>query len=273
MAEEKKAMQKRIKTAIIILSVLLVLSAGALIARVIYLNYFKDEVVTTVVSDNLIGEDNGSSEPNSGEGDTYTSQQASESEVAGGTAETADNMEKDAVIELYKKQPDDNTEFKVENMLPGDTEVKYFSLRLSHHADVKVYFSAEVTKQTKSLSDVLHIKVTHLETAKVLYEGAFADMDENGYGEIFSAEEKTETDGRYKIEVSLPAATGNEYQAAELCADFNWYVKDISALDSPKTGDGNIAFYFGAMCCSLAIIILLLFLRCRKKEGEYAETD
>ncbi len=292
MAEDKKTMSKKVKTVIAILLALLILSAGALTVRVVYLNFFADNSTTTVVPDNLIGEDpatsttapNGSETTTPGES-TGTDSNPTESTPAESTPSASDtsapttnsgsaNTDKKeaAVIELYKGQPSDNEKFQVTNMLPGDTEVKYFAVKVSHHADAIVYFNAEVTEQTKNLADVLHIKVTHLENGKVIYDGTFADMNIDGYGETFATTQKTETVAYYKIEVSLPTSTGNEYQAAKLMADFNWYVKDTGPLDSPQTGDNsNIMLYFIIMCCSLAMIIILLFFRRREKEDEYAE--
>ncbi len=287
MAEEKKKMSKKVKTVIAILLALLILSAGALTVRVVYLNFFADNSTTTVVPDNLIGEDpatsttapDGSETTTPGES-TGTDSNPTESKPAENTpsAPTADsgsaNTDKKeaAVIELYKGQASDNEKFQVQNMLPGDTEVKYFAVKVSHHADAIVYFNAEVTEQTKNLADVLHIKVTHLENGKVIYDGTFADMNIDGYGETFATTQKTETVAYYKIEISLPTYTGNEHQAAKLLADFEWCVKDTAPLDSPQTGDNSdIMLYFIIMCCSLAMIIILLFFRRREKEDEYAE--
>ncbi len=288
-------MSKKIKTIIVILLALLILSAGALAARVVYLNYFADNTSTMVVPDNLIGEEDSTSDttsapetstpatdenknnstepPSESTGtETTTPETSAPTESIGTNNGNTSAETKAAVIELYKGQPTDNEKFQVQNMLPGDTETKYFAVKVSHHADAIVYFNAEVTEQTKNLADVLHIKVTHLENGKVIYDGTFADMNIDGYGETFATTQKTETVAYYKIEVSLPTYTGNEYQAAKLMADFNWYVKDTGPLDSPQTGDNsNIMLYFIIMCCSLAMIIILLFFRRREKEDEYAE--
>ncbi len=286
MAEKK--MSKKVKTIIAILLALLILTAGALAVRVVYLNYFKDNTSTMVVPDNLIGEEDSTSDttsapdasnpatddtdssepPNESTGTETTVPEASAPTESTGTNNGNTSAEtKAAVIELYKGQHSDNEKFQVQNMLPGDTEVKYFAVKVSHHADAIVYFNAVVTEQTKNLADVLHIKVTHLENGKVIYDGTFADMNIDGYGETFATTQKTETVAYYKIEVSLPTSAGNEYQAAKLLADFTWTVKDTGALDSPQTGDNsNIMLYFIVMCCSLAVIIILMFTKRRERE-------
>lgn len=283
MAEEKKTVSKKVKIIIAVLLVLFLLSAGALAARVIYLNYFNDTGTTVIVPDNIIGEESDSastggdetseptgnptdsaeqsSQPTDSASSAPTTETNSNSNAAGGTQTEA------TVIELYKGQPSDNEKFQVTNMLPGDTEVKYFAVKVSHHADVIVYFDAVVTEQTKNLADVLHIKVTHLENGKVIYDGTFADMNTDGYGETFATTQSTETVAYYKIEVSLPTSTGNEYQAAKLMADFNWSVKDVGPLDSPQTGDNsNIMLYIIIMCVSFFMILILLFTKRRERE-------
>ncbi len=286
MAEEKKKISRKVKVIIAILLALLILSAGALAARVIYLNYFNDTGTTVIVPDNIIGEESSSttvpdgSETTDSSESTGTNSNPTESTPAESAPSASDtsapttnsgsaNTDKKeaAVIELYKGQSSDNEKFQVQNMLPGDTEVKYFAVKVSHHADVIVYFNAEVTEHTKNLADVLHIKVTHLENGKVIYDGTFADMDVNGYGETFATSQKTETVAYYKIEVSLPTSTGNEYQAAKLMADFNWSVKDVGPLDSPQTGDNsNIMLYLIIMCVSFFMILILLFTKRRERE-------
>ncbi len=294
MADEKKTMSKKVKAIIAILFALLILSAGALAVRVVYLNFFKDNTYTMVVPDNLIGENGSStttspdatdtSEPDSdntesteepsdtAETETTPPATSTPTESTVGSSSNTSAQTKATTIELYKGQPSDNEKFRVQNMLPGDSETKYYAVKVNHHADVVIYFDAVVTEQTKNLANILHIKVTQLDTDSVLYDGAFAGMKDDSYGTAFAASGSTETIVYYKIEVSLPTSAGNEYQAASLLADLNWTVRDTEILDPPQTGDNsNIMLYFIIMCCSLAMIIILLFFRRREKEDEYAE--
>ncbi len=263
MAKEQNKPSKKLKITIAVLLTLLILSAGALIVRIAYLHLTADKSTTIILPDNIIGEATDSTS-------TESTEQTNNSN--GGTG--SGNQTKATVVELYKGQPSDNEKFRVTNMLHGDTETKYFAVKVSHNADVAVYFNAEITEQTKNLANVLHIKVTHLEDNQVIYSGAFADMNIDGYGKTLATIESTETIAYYKIEVSLPTSAGNEYQAAKLLADFNWNVLDTGPLDSPQTGDtSNMKLYFIMMCCSLVMIIILLFFRLREKEDEYAEAN
>ncbi len=290
MTDEKKTISKKVKAIIAILLALLILSAGALAVRVVYLNFFQDNTSTMVVPDNLIGEDgmSAASSPDStntvalavdhavnsrfAEIKTVTrTHPASNPPILSANSTSADTVQaapKDAtVIELYKGQPSDNEKFQVRNMLPGDSETKYYAVKVNHRAEVVVYFDAVVTEQTKRLADVLHIKVTRLDTDTVLYDGAFAGMKDDGYGTTLAASGSTETVAYYMIEASMPTSSGNEYQAASLLADFHWTVKDTELLDPPQTGDNsNIMRYFIIAHCALVLIILLLVTKRRGRE-------
>ncbi len=287
-SETKNKISKKAKIIIAILLALVILSGGSLAGRVIYLNHFADKSATVVVPDNLIGEDTApsvSSDKSESTGQPTESDSSSETTAVLETDNTstasstntdnnshsANTQNKAATIDLHKNQPSDNEKFTVENMFPGDTETKYFAVKVNHHSDVIVYFKAEVTEQTKQLADVLHIKVTHLDSDKVIYEGTFAEMSSDGYGVSYETTQSTESVAYYKIEVSLPTYTGNEYQAAKLMADFDWFVKDTGPLDNPQTGDNsNIALWVIIMCSSFAIILILLFGKRREKEREAA---
>ncbi len=264
---KNQKLSKKVKAVIAILSVLVILSAGALAVRLVYLNNLKNNQATSVVPDNLIGEEITSSESESysseGSSSTESSSSQSSSDVQG-------NKRPAAVVELYNGKPLHNENFNVINMLPGDKEVKYYAIKLSHHGDVSVDFSAEVLEQTKNLADVLNIKVTYLDNNKVLYNGSFSDMVSAGYNQLFKTNQSTETLAYYEIEVSLPTSVGNEYQAAALLAEFKWSVKDVDALDSPQTNDsGNIIMWIVLAVSALSLLVVLLLHR-NKKEDENA---
>lgn len=273
MESQEQTKPKRLKIAIIILAVLLVLSTGGLAARYIYLAYFAPTQATVTVPDNLIGE---SSEPeentdNSSQGETTA---PADKPGANDTSSSSGNFQTDKpaakVLELYQGQPSDNQRFEVGNMFPGDTETKYFCLKVNHNKDIDLFFRADITEQTKNFGDVLHIKVTHLESGKELFDGAFSEINGREFSELLKANEEKSTIAYYQVDVSLDTSVGNEYQAARLTADFKWYVKDEGGLTPPQTGDTTNLTLWIILAGSSFLLMLLLLVR-RRKEGEQHE--
>ncbi len=277
--QEQPARAKWLKIVIIVLAVLLVLSAGGLAARYLYLHFAAPAQTTAEVPDNLIGEEpESSSEEIPGASDRTESSHPTESGESGTGDDTggvgsdensSPEVDKPSatVLELYAGRPDANQRFEVSNMLPGDVETQYFCVRAYHDADITLFFRADVTEQTKSLGNVLHIKVTHLDTGKVLCDASFADIDGKEFSELLAANADGETTAYYQIDVSLDTSVGNEYQAARLLANFEWYVEDGDGLTPPpQTGDTtNLALWIILAASSLLLILLLLLGRQRKE--------
>ena len=265
--EQKTPKSKRLKMVIILLAVLLGLSVCGLAGRYIYLHFFAPARATVTVPDNLIGEESSSAPEGTG---TESSSPTASGGTGGVSSRPAGTGNPTAVrLELYEGKPGDNQRFEARNMLPGDTETRYFCVKASHAKDLDVFFRADVTEQTKSLGDVLHIKVTHLETGKVLCDAPFNEITGKEFSERLKANSEKATTAYYRIDVSLDTAVGNEYQAALLRADFHWYVKDEGGLTPPPTGDiTNMALWILLAASSLLIILLLAFRR--RKEARHA---
>ena len=268
---ENKKNSPRLKVLIIILSVLLVLSAGGLAAKYVYDNFFASDRASVTVPDNVIGDDGDSAQSGESSGTDGTQSGGTEGEsvpagsgdVSGsestgtGGSETEDRPAA-KLLELYKTKPEDNEKFEVKNMLPGDTVTGYFCVRVNHGETLDLYFSADVTGQTKQLGDVLNIKVTRLGEDTVLCDLPFSEADGKEYKTQAAENTAGVTDVYYRIDVSLDTSVGNEYQAAELTADFKWFVKDESALESPGTGDAGGTVLWALLAASSAALIILL---------------
>lgn len=268
---ENKKNSPRLKVLIIILSVLLVLSAGGLAAKYVYDNFFASDRASVTVPDNVIGDDGDSAQSGESSGTDGTQSGGTEGEsvpagsgdVSGsestgtGGSETEDRPAAE-LLELYKTKPEDNEKFEVENMLPGDTVTRYFCVRVNHGEALDLYFSADVTGQTKQLGDVLEIKVTRVGEDKALCDLPFSEADGKEYKTRVAENGSGVTDVYYRIDVSLDTSVGNEYQAAELTADFKWFVKDESGLVSPGTGDTSITVLWALLAASSAALIILL---------------
>ena len=287
--QEQPSKAKRLKIAIIILAVLLILSGGGLAARYIYLEYFAPAQITATVPDNLIG-DSGQTDADSaptentppaesgpdtedtsnGQTDAPESSSPADSGTAGsGDTSPAADKPSAPVLELYAGRPDANQKFEAGNMLPGDVETKYFCVKAYHDADITLFFKADVTDQTKSLGDVLHIKVTHLETGKVLCAASFNEVNGKEFSELLKANGDKATAAYYQVDVSLDTAVGNEYQEALLKADFEWYVKDEGGLTPPpQTGDTTNLVLWAVLAASSLLLLIFLWKR-RKEEGQH----
>ena len=249
---------KKIKTVIIILAILLGLSLSALGGILIHNKLSAEKTVSVEVPDNLITPDAPSG------GDSASG--------ADGAAQPAENSEekaeKAAAIELYNKQPEENSPFAVSNMFPGDRETKYFRVRVSYHGKISVHYNVAVRPGYEKLAEVLKLRVKLLLTGETVYDGTIADMPESITYEMASAK-STVGELYYEITAYLDTSVGNDYQNKDLIADFKWWVEETGNLDdSPKTGDDfNVRLFALLAVCSGAAILLLLVRR-RKEEKE-----
>lgn len=262
--------KKKIKLAIIILAVLLALSLLALGGTIVYNKLAKSESAVVAVPDNLIDPDQESASPDSTENieNPVSSPVASpaatvaptQTAVPGDSAET----KQAATIELYDKQPEDNTPFNVTNMFPGDSETKYFCVQVSYHDKVTVHYKATVREGYEKLAEVLKVKVTLLTTGETMYDGLMRDMPKSVAYNLSSAESTTD-ELYYEITAYLDTSVGNDYQNKDLIADFSWWVEETGNLDpSPKTGDYRNVTLWGTLAV-VSIILLIIF---RRREDE-----
>ncbi len=262
---------KKNKTVIIILSALLGLSLLALGGTLVYNKIANSTPATVTVPDNLItpNEDttkSDSSESNSQAPDSSETQTPISSAVTFTQSTTAETK-KAATIELYNKQPEENTVFAVGNMFPGDSETKYFRVRVSYHDKITVHYKATVRRGYEKLAEVLKVRIKLLSTGETMYDGLMRDMPESLTHKLAS-KKSTADELYYEITAYLDTSVGNDYQNKDLIADFKWWVEETGNLDdSPKTGDtSNILLWAVLAACSLSMMILLLVTRRRKEE-------
>ena len=271
--------KKKIKIIIIVLAILLGLSLLALGGTLVYNKLANNTPATVTVPDNLITPDEDATKPDSSESssqapdsfDTQTpnSSAATSSSAVTPTQSTTAEVKKAATIELYNKQPEENTPFQVGNMFPGDSETKYFRVRVSYHDKITVHYKATVRPGYEKLAEVLKVRIKLLSTGKTMYDGLMRDMPESLTHKL--ASKKSTTDELYyEITAYLDTSVGNDYQNKDLIADFKWWVEETGNLDdSPQTGDtSNILLWAVLAACSLSIMILLLVVRRRKEDEE-----
>lgn len=262
--------KKKIKVIIIVLACLLGLSLLALGGTLIYKKIANTTPATVTVPDNLITPDDDTTKPDSSDTekpDSSDTQTPSSSAVP--AQSTTAETKKAVTIELYNKQPEENTAFAVGNMFPGDSETKYFRVRVSYHDKITVHYKATVRPGYEKLAEVLKVRVKLLSTGEMLYDGLMRDMPESLTHKL--ASKKSTTDELYyEITAYLDTSIGNDYQNKDLIADFKWWVEETGNLDdSPKTGDtSNILLWAVLAACSGSMMILLLVVRRRKEDEE-----
>lgn len=276
--------KKKIKIVITVLAVLLGISLTALGGTLLYNRLASRPAATVTVPDNLITADEDTTKPDSSDSQapdssdtekpdgSYTQTpdgSAATSSSAVPTQSTTAEAKKAATVELYNKQPEENTPFQVGNMFPGDSETKYFRVRVSYHDKITVHYKATIRPGYEKLAEVLKVRVKLLSTGETMYDGGIADMPESLTHKLAS---KNSAVGElyYEITVFLDTSVSNDYQNKDLIADFKWWVEETGNLDdSPQTGDtSNILLWAVLAACSGSMMILLLVTRRRKEDEE-----
>lgn len=267
-----KSGSTKIKTVIIIMSVLLALSLAALAGALIHNRIAAKANATVAVPDNLIT-------PDGDNGENHGDISSEESENTP-SADTTDNGSSDTVnrteskkqataIALYNKQSQDNTAFAVGNMFPGDTETKYYRVQVSYHDKVTVHFKTDIRKGYEKLSEVMRVRVKLLNTDAVMYDGLMKDMPDSVTYKLVSYESTTD-ELYYEITAYLDTSVGNEYRNKDLVADFEWWVEETGNLDkAPQTGDNaNIMLWITVVAVFAAFCVILLVFRRKKEDAQ-----
>ena len=254
--------QDRIRKAIIILIILLIISLLALGGVLLY-RYLTDSEPTVVqVPDNLITD---SSYPSSDVSDA--SSDSSEPHSSGVVSSSSKEETVTApVIELSSNAYGYNTPFNVSNMFPGDIYTQYFCIRASFEDIITLNFDTDITSGTV-LADALHISVKIYGEDAPLYNGPMSDMPVLEYK--LSSAEPTVREVLYIIEAYLPTDVGNAYQNKYLIADFNWYVSEVENLKPapPTGGDSGVAFPWILLAVFSLCGLIILCPQRRKEEN------
>ena len=251
--------KKKIKIITIVLAILLGLSLLALGGTVIYNKIANTTPATVTVPDNRITPDEDTTKP-----DNSDTEKPSDSAVTP-TQSTTAVTQKAATVELYNKQPEENTPFQVGNMFPGDANTKYFRVRVSYHDTITVHYKATVRPGYEKLAEVLKVRVNLLSTGETMYDGLMRDMPESLTHKL--ASKKSTTDELYyEITAYLDTSVGNDYQNKDLIADFKWWVEETGNLDSPKTGETVTALLGISLAAAISLVLLLLVARKRKED-------
>ena len=262
--------QKRIKTVIILLAILLAVSIAALIGVLIYKAKAPAASTTVTVSDNIVTSDalESSDKPETPQSspDSSGSTRPSSSESGGNNSSKPKTAE---ALSLHKRKPDDNTPFKVGNMFPGDSETKYYCVRVSHKGNVVLRFRADIQPGYEKLAEVLCCRVTSPENGEVIYDGLMRDMPKSLNHSLTTSARRT-SEVYYEITAYLDTSVGNEYMNRDLKADFIWWVEETENLDFPKTGDSFNLYLW--LCVAVGSLFLLILL-CKKLKKEDRDNE
>ena len=236
--------KKKIKIVIIILAILLGISLTALGGTLLYNRLASRPAATVTVPDNLITPDEDTTKPDNSDSQapdssdtekpdgSYTqtpNSSAATSSSAVPMQSTTAEVKKAATVELYNKQPEENTPFQVGNMFPGDSETKYFRVRVSYHDTITVHYKATVRPGYEKLAEVLKVRIRLLSAGETMYDGLMRDMPESLTHKL--ASKKSATDELYyEITAYLDTSVGNDYQNKDLVADFKWWVEETGNL-------------------------------------------
>lgn len=256
---------KLVKTLIIVLSALLLLSILSLAGIWLYNYITYDGQTSTTLPDNIITDDtkpNGSTTTT-----TVADKQPSASEPSGSTSTTKKPVNLAEVLLLHNRNEDDNTPFNVPNMFPGDSVTKYYCVRVSYINTITVRFRADVRSGYEKLAEVLQFRVTMPETGEVLYDGLMKDMPLS-IDHALSSGKETTSELYYEMTAYLDTSVGNDYQIQSLIADFRWWVEETENLVSPPTGvDTSVVPYIG-VAAALCLVIILLLTKRRKEDSD-----
>lgn len=220
--------ERKLKIAIVILSVLLIISLSALAGLVVYYQ----SIAPTVVKDNVITTGSGSyveipkMKANISARKTQVHMafpNAEHSEKKGFHWKSSD----DSLLKINARQEADETSFVVENMFPGDALYKEYYVQVCHRGRVNVHFTADVRPTNdpigSKLEEVLMCKVEVNENK--LYDGLMRDIPSSIDYMTPNSSAAVLTEIPYRITVYLDGASvGNSYMNKELIADFRWWV-------------------------------------------------
>ncbi len=234
---DREKVLKRLKTALLISLAVFIVSFIALAIRIVYVSFFAEQATTVVLPDNIVEGQAGFLTPICNPAENLLPRPAEAQ-----TPLLSTPSPEAAVLELYRGQPADNDAFHAQNMFPGDTVTKYYCLKVYHGAALPVYFHVTDIQDTKSLGDILNIRVTQLdsEAPQVLCDKSFSEIEGEAFPSVFLASPAGETIVYYRIDISLPTAAGNEYQGASLTATFRWCAEAPAPNDpipTPPTHD------------------------------------
>jgi len=236
--------ERKLKIAIIVLSVLLAIS----LAMLVYLLRYLERISPATVQDNIITTGYNHTTPRQQTVPTI-SRRTTELLMSAKDPVHADTEGRDwesedpEILKLFKGQDYDMTSFVVRNMFPGDALYKEYCVEVSHKGPVTVHFETQIRENTTDkapfLNDVLECQIYI--NGELHYDGLMAGIPEfinknpNEHLVYTTPDTARATTTRivYRIVASLDTKVGNPYQGKHLIADFEWWVNEEAEETTP----------------------------------------
>lgn len=130
---------------------------------------------------------------------------------------------------------EENWEFGGAGLLPGDSESKTYTVRLSHKEDLMLAFSVQVSDDANGLADALIIKVEDEENGQVICDEKLSTAAETVHLEKIFFNGNKERKIPYRITVTVDEAADGTAQDASLGLSFRWSVLSAES----KEGDAK----------------------------------
>lgn len=140
----------------------------------------------------------------------------------------AEAFVKDNMIGAVEKE----WKMEISNMLPGDSNTKYYEVELKQKENILLCFRVDVTKSTNKLEKALFIKVENRASSKVVCDGQLENIAGQVFVEEIQKENNKDERQTYKITVSMDTSVGNEYQNSSLTMNFSWFLDNVESEES-----------------------------------------
>lgn len=262
-AMRQRRKNSKVQNLIIFLSALLVFNLAALVITVLHNKEVKSVVSTVEVPDNYISPEN----------KTKNLEYLSNNKKQTTSDTTQIGSTKDTDIILYKDHQEDNIPFNMQNMFPGDSETRYFKVKVFYKNNVIVHYRAKIRTDDADLADELNVKVVMHQDGEEMYNGAVSNMPESLTYQL-SSTKSTSLELEYEITAYLDTSAGNEFQNRDVAIDFQWWVEETENLEPAqklgliaKTQD-QLKWMFVLLIMGISGVLILLLIRKKRKGGK-----
>lgn len=121
---------------------------------------------------------------------------------------------------------------EISNILPGDSNTKYYEVELKQEENIVLCFRVDVAKSTNQLEKALFIKVENRESKEVVCDGRLDSVAGQLFEEEILKENNKDQRQTYKITVTMDTSAGNEYSKSSLTMNFQWSLRNVKTEEN-----------------------------------------